>query len=314
MQKRKYKEFTIKEDIDRFQPLSFFDTVLMPIPRFNKAYRLEPSYKNCYPKKLDLEKQEKLEKKVNKVKQLFQTDELIDKSFDSKIKAIIGKDTRKRVTKSDFKKSPYSSVGVIYARFSNKWYQGTGSYIGNNKILTAAHVIFDTETNQIADRIIFIPLKDENSEPIGRFEARKVLVAEKYVNAPKFRFMDDWAVILSDSLVGKLCPLPVAGSHNHRAVTSGKNWMEIPGYPGEKNGRIMYTGINTYLSMNYSRIATWVDTTAGQSGSPILVENLEMSYNQIVGVLSGHRIGPNGPINYTSRLNDNDILKIWTFS
>lgn len=187
----------------------------------------------------------------------------IEKKAPKLLQKVVGKDDRVRANVNN---SPYKQIGYMEMAFkkNNKmvWYVGTGTIIGSNKVLTAGHNLFDRDTRSWATGVIFQPKMNN-------------WIAPAYINSSKLNVPIGWSskgdnnydigvVTLSKSVssYGKL-------KYTVPAVNKTL-FSTISGYPGEstKSGSQWYGNGNALVSNQ--RISYSIDTTGGQSGSPII--------------------------------------------
>ncbi|HEL8800278.1 TPA: trypsin-like serine protease, partial [Listeria monocytogenes] len=142
------------------------------------------------------------------------------------------------------------------------WYVGTGTIIGSNKVLTAGHNLYDKSTRSWANGVIFQPKMNN-------------WVSPTYVTSSKLHVPVNWSskgdsnydigvVTLSKSVSSY-------GSLKYRVPTANTTlFSTISGYPGQspKAGSQWYGNGNALITNQ--KISYSIDTTGGQSGSPII--------------------------------------------
>jgi V8-like Glu-specific endopeptidase len=297
------------------------DSVIYPIGNFPDAYRLEPLKSDCRIEK-ESSKYIEFPDKESEINELLNRHDYDDSKLEEGIKHVFGRDDRVRITGSKLQTAPYSSVGRITFRFPDgRGGIGSGFYIGNDKVLTAGHVVWDTKVDKPHLDVWFEPQRDGSSLPLGRYKAEKILVSKRYIDFNRYHFVFDWAIIKVSGLMGKLCPLPVYGSKQlvHSMFgTLGPQPLEVTGYPGKVRnvtiGDQMYThrakgwvGRNDFIS-GYN-----IDYSAGQSGGPVITMSNNGQNKRVIGVVSGEISNRNGAVNKMSTIMHDDILEIWKF-
>ncbi len=66
---------------------------------------------------------------------------------------------------------PYSAVVYIEAIFSNGLtYTGSGTVVGENDVLTASHVVYNSQAGGLAEEITVYPARDGSDSPFGGYE------------------------------------------------------------------------------------------------------------------------------------------------
>ncbi len=164
---------------------------------------------------------------------------------------------------------PWKSVGKLEIDFPNgKTYVGTGTLISPDLVLTAGHCLYQDSKGGLAKEIRFFPGGKEDSFVISK----KIL--------PAYTWMDeetpswDFGVFSLTERIGEesdnyLEPSVANSSRffDHRDSELLDHRIQVTGYPGEKQGMWTMTGDVYY--MDNELIYYQIDTTPGQSGSPI---------------------------------------------
>ena len=188
------------------------------------------------------------------------------------IEAIIGTDDQNRVV--DTTVDPYRKVVHLSMRFPGGVYVGSGVMIGPDTILTAAHNLYDDDTQSWASSVTAVPAMDEGAEKYGIFSASDYWIFKPYKENGNSAY--DIAVLRLEQAV----PDEVGSLSVSSAVAVGDR-VQVAGYPAVSDSKYgnMYTMFDTISNTEDQFLSYQIDTEAGQSGSPVL-----NSQNEIVGI------------------------------
>ncbi len=106
---------------------------------------------------------------------------------------------------TDTEQFPLRTHGKIFFRVGSIEYVCSGTVIssrGRNVIFTAGHCVYDTESADYVDQLVFVPAYDGNSadpEPFGRWGATAVFTSSRYVETGELSH-DIGAVVLEDRI------------------------------------------------------------------------------------------------------------------
>lgn len=132
----------------------------------------------------------------------------------------------------DHSSYPYSAVTYVEATFSNgEVYSGSGAVVGQNDVITASHVVYSSEYEELAESIVVYPgLDGFDDAPFGSYQGAQVDYFEIDSDGGMISNADskyDFAVIGLDDPVGQstgwfgLSPSTDSGEYN------------LTGYPGQ---------------------------------------------------------------------------------
>lgn len=200
---------------------------------------------------------------------------------------------------------PYSAAVSIYRRNSDGSLGGkigSGAMVGPNTVLTAAHVIYDTDTNSYRNDLLIVPGQVGDFKPFGAAASTAVLTVSGYTQDHADRY--DVGLIYLDRNLGSF-----TGSfglmQKAESFFDNRGFVNILHYPSDSldgrhlvysKGNVSY-GTNEFILYNGT-----LDTEPGSSGSPVYV--IEKGKRYIVGVHhQGH--GSNHPgYNQAVRIDD----------
>ena len=203
---------------------------------------------------------------------------------------IIGTDDR--IIIEDTTRVPYRYIGKLVMTHSNSTYNtvGTGFLVGDDLILTSAHCVYGDDITGIT----FTPAQNGTSKPYGTYAVTTKHVPTKYKTAvanndSSNMLKYDYALLELSSNVGAQIGYFQLGGYNTPYDTSFllNKKVTIAGYPGNSSSKLYRhknycTGFNSdgYL-MFYN-----IDTTNGQSGSPVIYPIGTSAY-YVVGIHRG---------------------------
>jgi len=195
-------------------------------------------------------------------------------------------------TRSNEKVFPGTATVFIEARFGSDWSAGSGAVIGRNDVLTAAHVIYDSETGASADEI----------RVYGGYNP---LISNKYYAPAYWNYYPDFDpdgdgfLSSGDGLAGSMdgSELDIAllsfkdpigdyfGWYGRRySFTSGT--VNVLGYPGIYDYYLTYDSGSSQQDDvdNLIYFGDDLEINSGNSGGPVYVVENDQRY--IVGVVS----------------------------
>ena len=208
------------------------------------------------------------------------------------ISEIIGEDNRKVVNKTTTK--PYSPI--VYLEMETESginTRGTGVMISEDVVLTCAHNVNNSEFGK-SKAIIAYPGRNSNSYPYGKIPVAKAYTFSNYDK--KFEMSKDLAILRLAEPIGYKCGYQTPINAN----IINKMKVRICGYPkevkGQEDSHQMWEHTGFIRKIDMDMIKYDVDTSGGQSGSPIYNSN-----NQIIGIHTKGRL--NSEYNSGVRIN-----------
>ena len=201
-----------------------------------------------------------LENNMNQTNSYFPPNLLIE----TESKQIIGNDNRRRVTNTtDF---PNTTIGQIVITYKNgSQAVGTAWMYGNKVAVTAGHCVYSKADGGWARSVAFYPGKNGSKNPIGVFYATQLYTDKKFVESENSNF--DWGMLRFKTNVAD--KTGYLGAEWTTASQVGTNVI-VRGYPAEKNKQgQMWTGSGKITGSGTSKTNYSIDTTGGQSGSPV---------------------------------------------
>ena len=213
---------------------------------------------------------------------------------------ILPKDDRVRVRNT--RVVPFRHICKLELTFTGAagLFIGTGTLVSPNKVLTAAHCIFDRHHGAggwgYATSIRVIPGKNgpggsRAEEPFGSARSRRLDVPAAWRTAPNHRaaMPHDYGVITLDRPIGRrigwwrrIGHRPDAFLRRHRVNTSGYPGAGPPGQPA--GGNYQYRVYDRVVTALPDRLEFTHDVMGGQSGSPIWVR--WQNFRKIVGIVT----------------------------
>lgn len=175
--------------------------------------------------------------------------------------SIIGSDDRKKA----------SADSAIVQIQQNGFNHCTGWMISEDTLITAAHCLYDSGKNEWEPKLIFRP--SNWSQWSYEFAAQQ-WISSDYAKTGSAN--SDWGVVkfsrpLTSSWFGMKPNATSTALAGHRAT--------IKGFPGEKGHGIirhygqLWVGTGYLKAGTASRVCYDIDTTRGQSGSPVYINN-----------------------------------------
>ena len=172
--------------------------------------------------------------------------------------------------------------------------RGTGCLISPYVILTCAHNIYDFENNLYFQNMVAVPGLRQDSEgatpqlPYGMHDIVGYQIAPGYSNSNSIE--DDYGVVFVDK------PFPGINTFMpllfHSSLTKGDT-VHIAGYPpkvklgtaeAEGSSLALWDAFGPIRSVSKDKIGYTADTSGGNSGAPIRIEESYLDPYRIIGI------------------------------
>lgn len=217
--------------------------------------------------------------------------------------AIIGTDDRVIVPQDTMTTYPFSPVALIVSRFPDGSMSiGSGSIVGRNDVLTAAHVVYDGDAGGWAD-VVVVPGWYDGATPFGRHRETNITSVSGWVDDADFSY--DYALITLGTAVGDM-----TGTFDVQSVPANSLLgvlLESMGYPGDLGGDFpVYTaGTVDRVADDMLLFLDDMDLYPGQSGSPVIVGSDSDGTPSVIGLVSWHTYWPvnaNGILHFSPEI------------
>jgi V8-like Glu-specific endopeptidase len=214
-------------------------------------------------------------------------------------KVVIDTDDRYKVVM----KYPYNCIALLCIEFAGVVpHYGTGFFVSERCIATSGHCVF--YNGQWAKSVTVIPGANLGGYPAHWGQA----------TAAEFRSVSGWvtnrepdydygAVILPDNRLHS----KIRGTLGYADFTTGN--VELSGYP-EGRSQEQYSATGVIARIKPNRLYYTLDTSPGQSGSPVFVRNGDKSI--VVGIHRG--TNDTGTENYAIRITDGVMCRLQEWS
>lgn len=186
---------------------------------------------------------------------------------------IPGLDRRKQVDRGKQESLPYSAILRLELEFDHL-YSGSAALVGPCHALTAAHNVYDQRTGKWARSIRIIPFANENNVTLENIHVCHI-----------YKFTDcDLALIILNIPIGEVFGWFGMASYDQPKKLE-KKIARVTGYPAQpdKHGYLFTHKGPLEIRQNMKDCVCYdIDTTPGQSGSPLWIKSPTESH--IIGI------------------------------
>lgn len=182
--------------------------------------------------------------------------------------SVIGPDGRTQVT--DTTTFPNSAIAMLEVYFPGGAGSCTGWFIDANRLVTAAHCLYEASLGGFAYDVTVYPARNGNVAPYGIFSASNWYVQSNWMNSEQPKL--DYGVVTLDSNIGNTVGWFGVKPQTTSDLLLNHN-LKVRGYPGDKPYGTMWTMSGEIETVNNTRFFYSIDTFGGQSGSPAYGKN-----------------------------------------
>ena len=200
---------------------------------------------------------------------------------------------------------PYSTSAYVEAEFNgmNASFRGSASFVKDNILITAAHVVYDRNSRTEADSVYVIPAATPNENPVGKIKVKEVRYLKEFQNTASNELTTyDLAVLILEEPIG--AQLGTLGLPNNLGNLEGTG-ATITGYPAVNSDKQMYTDSKDIVKDTGDFLKYQIDTLGGASGAGVYDSSF-----RLIGVhVSGNSAGQ---MNYAVKLNEKALSFIYS--
>lgn len=198
----------------------------------------------------------------------------------------MGKDRRKRVASSKLGQSPYNAVALLKIEFPNRTFYASGFFLDKTTVVTTGHCIYSNSEGGVADKITY------NST--GTEYAASSFTYNPAWNGGPGTNDKDYGVVKISSEESSFFETDFTCDVRNRT-------LHCTGFPD--NNTVMYTAFSKAQTNGSTQFKHSIDTTGGQSGSPVYYNSNGSSY--VVGIHTGGETDQyNVAVRFNSKVRD----------
>ncbi|HHQ7257419.1 TPA: trypsin-like serine protease [Streptococcus pneumoniae] len=182
---------------------------------------------------------------------------------------------------------PYSTSAYVKAEFNsmNASFRGSASFIRDNVLVTAAHVVYDRDSRTEADSVYVIPAATPNENPVGKIKVKEVRYLKEFQNTASNELTTyDLAVLILEEPIG--AQLGTLGLPNNLGNLSGTG-ATITGYPAVNSAKQMYTDSKDIVKDTGDFLMYQIDTLGGASGAGVYDSSFRLIGVHVSGSSAG---------------------------
>ncbi len=203
---------------------------------------------------------------------------------------------------------PYSAIVELEIFFGTDRHGGTGFFVSDDVIATAAHCLYNKELGWATNVTVRPGRNGSLSLPYGLATAQTLSISIPYYEDPENNKDYDWGAIkLNPGIIGN--PGQFTLTTVNDSTSTSDITARISGYPlymapNGSSDHKQYEMVGTGYTYSSRGLRFQIDVSSGQSGAPILNMN-----NQVIGILWG--VSPS--YSYATRMTDEVIYYLTDF-
>jgi V8-like Glu-specific endopeptidase len=224
-------------------------------------------------------------------------------------RSVIGADERIQITDTAF--YPWRAIAylALFDANGNEFSGCSGTFVGPDVLLTAAHCLWDAKTGFTWD-IAVIPGRDGDYFPYGYVWGENWIVPDGWIESEGTDSNFDFGLVkLSDGTMGQTVGWFVVSHLQTDTLNLPDFSPAIAGYPGDRPEGTMWAGQKaSFAAVGPNFLDYTIDTFGGQSGSAVFSADLDSPY---LGHIAGVHILGGETLNSARRANMELFLGIY---